>query len=200
MGQTPADSAPTPAGMPTPGGWGSGGNYGSAATPGGYNAAPLDSSDSPSTYNLFFFKLVSEMSFAALDKDWLFDNAVMPYHRRIKVEVEGTKSTHYYGGEFEGWRGRISAGTKAPSGFEQTCTVQFERGEARSFPTRFLAPVHPTAIDEEVLVLAGTQKGQVMVVRDRDDDMFTVSTKAEPGKVVEVHKEHLVSLYDEQQP
>lgn len=122
----------------------------------------------------------------------------MPHHQRIKVEVEGTKPTHYYGGEFEGWRGRITAGTKAPAGFEQTCTVQFERGEARSFPTKFLVPVHPTTVDEEVLVVAGAYKGQIMIVRDRDDDVFTVSTRAEPGKVVEIRREQLVSLYDEQ--
>ena len=111
----------------------------------------------------------------------------MPYHHRIKVEVEGTKSTHYSGGEFEGRRGRITA-----------CTVLFGVGEARSFPTRFLSPVHPTEIQEEVLVAGGAHKGKIMVVRERDDDIFTVSTKEMPGQVWEIRKEYLVSLHDEQ--
>ena len=122
----------------------------------------------------------------------------MPHHYRIKIQLHGTKQANYLGGEHEGKRGRITAGTKAPQGYEQTATVLFEDGERRSIVARFIEPVHPTAIDEDVLVAAGENKGSLMVVRELDDDMCTISSKANPARVFSVSREVLVSLYDDQ--
>ena len=114
MGQTPADSAPTPGAMQTP-----------AGEAGEATAQPLPL---PPVCATFFAKgqcLTFLAAVPSLDKDWLFDSAIMlGYHHRIKVE--GTISTHSYEGEFEG---RITAGTKVPASFKQTsCTVLFRVG------------------------------------------------------------------------
>ncbi|KAJ2933337.1 hypothetical protein H1R20_g3768, partial [Candolleomyces eurysporus] len=184
VGQTPAfDSAPTPGPAHTPAGVFGGSSYAaSATTPAATGGSWSMQGSRPDT----------------LDKDWLFDPAVMPHHYHIKIQLHGTKQANYLGGEHEGKRGRITAGTKAPQGYEQTATVLFEDGERRSIVARYIEPVHPTAIDEEVLVAAGENKGSTMVVREVDDDMCTISSKANPARVFSVSREVLVCLYDDQ--
>jgi transcription elongation factor SPT5 len=133
-----------------------------------------------------------------LDPDWLFDPAVINYHNRIKIQLVGTQSTQYLGGEYENKRGKVVAGTKAPQGYEQTATVLFETGEQRSVVARYIAPVPPSLNGEEVLVAGGKLKGSIMVVReDPDDETVTVSSRNNPGGLTVVNKELLVALYSE---
>lgn len=194
--QTPGvDAAPTPNAAPTPAamGWGAS-NYSSAATPatgyGGWGSMGQASSWGATASN----------TSSGPAEDWLFDPAIMPYHSRIKIEISGTKAAvpQYYGGDYEGRRGRVSAGTKAPAGSVQTVTVTFENGEATSFVAKYVKPVVPSMEGQEVLVIAGPYKGQVMIVRETDDDMCTVSTRTDPGNVRPIVKDLMVSLYDDQ--
>ncbi|EAU83929.2 transcription elongation factor SPT5 [Coprinopsis cinerea okayama7 len=176
--QTPAFGAPTPA----------------AATPAGvFNSAA--SSATPAASGGY---ALNDHNPDTLDSEWLFDPAVVPHHARIKIQLTGTQSAQYLGGEYEGRRGRVIAGTKAPSGYEQTATVLFESGEQRSVVARFISPVPPSQNDEEVLIAGGRHKGQLMIVReDPHDETVTVSSRSNPAAVVAVPKELLIALYDE---
>lgn len=133
-----------------------------------------------------------------LHDNWLFDASVVPYHPRIKVMLSGTQSTQYLGGEYEGKRGKVTAGTKAPTGYEQTATVLFENGEQRSVLARYIAPVPPSREGEEVLIAGGQYLGSLMYVREPPvDDSVTVSSRVNPAGLVQVPKELLVALYDD---
>ncbi|KAF5313474.1 hypothetical protein D9611_008618 [Ephemerocybe angulata] len=196
VSQTPADSVATPAPARTPAAvWTGGNDYSSVATPaatsqwGGSNNTSQQLSEGVSNIAL------------SLSDDWLFDNAIEPFHSRLKIELRGTKTgSGWHGGDLEGKSGRIVAGTKAPAGYQQTAMVSFENSTEpdKSVPALYIVPVHPTMVHEEVLVGAGKHKGEVMVVREQDDDTCTVSTKQDPGNVKSMPSDILLSLYPEQ--
>ncbi|TFK25420.1 transcription elongation factor SPT5 [Coprinopsis marcescibilis] len=179
VGLTPAFGALTPAAAQTPAGvFNSAASSATPAASGGYALAANDN--------------------RTLESDWLFDPAVVPHHPRIKIQLLGTHVANYLGGEYEQQKGKVIAGNKAPSGYEQTATVLFESGEQRSVVARYIAAVPPSHNGEEVLIAGGKQKGAIMVVReDPDDETVTVSSRSNPGAVFAVPKELLIALYDE---
>ncbi|KAF8957531.1 hypothetical protein BDZ97DRAFT_1906781 [Flammula alnicola] len=161
IGQTPAYSALTPAV--------------NGRTPAGVWSAATDIA-TPGVMNDVYNHLPDVED--ELDENWLFDNALANYLTRVKVVIQGTKASQYLEGEYEDKTGRLVAAQENPGAFEQTARVQFDSGEERSIVARYIMPQRPTYSGEEVLVLAGKQKGRALVVREKpeeDDKKVVVS-------------------------
>lgn len=198
----PAWSAPTPAAAATPGLIGQ--------TPAGYGA-PTPASHTPAWYdsgtNMPPATPAAAPSWSSGNQrpsddgpgaDWLFNPVVANFLPRVKVKIEGTKMDHYLNGDYENKRGRIPAVTKVTSEFEQTVLVYFDSGDSRTIQARYVVPLPPTYMGEEVLVIHGPQKGTAMIVREQpDDDTITVSSKANPAAVVGIPKSHVLALYED---
>ncbi|KAJ3502048.1 hypothetical protein NLJ89_g9064 [Agrocybe chaxingu] len=155
LGQTPAFSAPTPAAV--------------SQTP----DADLDT-----------FPLEIQMK-AGVDPNWLFDPVLANYLSRLKIIVKGTKTMQYLDGDYENRTGRILAAQENPAEFEQTARIRFDNGEERSFIARYIVPQTVSKIGEDVLIIGGTHRGRVLVVREqpepdsRGDTPVVVGTKHE---------------------
>ncbi|KAF9011770.1 hypothetical protein BDQ17DRAFT_1344799 [Cyathus striatus] len=193
-------SAPTPAAAATPG-------MHLGQTPAAYAAvfsgADGSSAMTPGVWgNSTFADIASTKE--ELPQDWIFDIHAVNYQNRIKVRVHGTVHDEYLHGEFEGRLGRVVAANKYTSReFEQTTVVRFESGEERTILAKYLIPIHPNAMDDEVLVLGGSpeHRGEVAIVRgvDADDDesMVTVSPKETKMPLYDAPKKMCVCLWPE---
>lgn len=135
-----------------------------------------------------------------MDENWIFESILSNYLYRVKIVIHGTKETQYLQGDYEGKAGRILAAQENPDAFEQTARVRFEDGEERSIAAKYIVPQDPknSLRGEEVLILAGKQRGRALVIRgDRDDDELVVSSKQDPSNVDKVSKSFVVPLADE---
>ena len=163
---------------------------------------PLETNDLQMTVTLLYLSHkeidVVTPSFLGPGADWLFNPIIANFLPRVKVKIEGTKMDHYLNGDYENKRGRIPAVTKVTSEFEQTVLVYFDSGDSRTIQARYVVPLPPTYMGEEVLVIHGPQKGNAMIVREQpDDDTITVSSKANPAAVVGIPKSHVLALYED---
>jgi len=121
------------------------------------------------------------------------------YLNRIKIEINGTKETNYLDGRYERRTGRILAAEEAP-GFEQKATVQFtDTLEEMDIVTKYIVPLRPTYSGEEVVVLSGRHKGELLLVRELEDENVpvVVSSKANPSDIDTVGIKALATMYDE---
>ncbi|KAF8624668.1 hypothetical protein AX17_006999 [Amanita inopinata Kibby_2008] len=177
---TPAAYPRTPAGVSRF----DGSSYLSVATPAG-GATYNDDAESPADDD-------------ELPEQWLLDPALGQDLKRIKVEIQGTSHVNYLNGELEGKFGRVLGATKVTGSFEQTVTVELEDGESRAILNRYIVPVQPDKLGQEVLVIAGKDKGTVAIVRETPDSAKVVlSLKGvEQMGVFDVVKHHLAVLYN----
>lgn len=120
-----------------------------------------------------------------------------PYLQRIKVKVQGTRHANYLNGDYEGRIGRVVGAASVTDAFEPTVTVEFEDGSPHSVLMRYVVPVEPDKLKQQVLVIGGPSKGATATVAGSpDSDMVVISTKVgEKSNVVEAAKHHLVVLY-----
>lgn len=135
-----------------------------------------------------------------LPDNWLSEPKLANYRHRLKVKVHGTRADKYLDGDYEGKIGRLSASSFFGDEFDPSALVIFDSGEQRTIVLRYLIPVGPTHMGEEVLICGGSSAGRVVIVREKPEDdtvLVTVSTRAEPTDVSEVPKNLLVSLYED---
>lgn len=117
--------------------------------------------------------------------------------KRIKVQIHGTRHENYLNGDYEGKTGRVLGAAKVGDGFEHTVLVEFEDGTARSVLMRYITPVLPDKLGQQVLVMGGPDKGTVAIVRETpESDQVVLSKVNEPLIIIEAAKHHLVVLYN----
>ncbi|KAM6501207.1 transcription elongation factor SPT5 [Amanita muscaria] len=197
---TPAPSAPTPAvtGTPYP------------STPAAYPRTPagvsrFDGSSytaaTPAGGSLYPDDLEPSAEHGKDEEEefnWLFDSALGQHLKRVKVQIHGTHHANYLGGDYEGKVGRVLGAAKAAEGFEQTAMIEFEDGESRSILARYIVPVEPHELRQEVLVIRGQHKGTAAKVHETPDSAMVALVVKGPEqiRVLEAAKHDLAVLYD----
>ncbi|KAF9556815.1 transcription elongation factor Spt5 [Agrocybe pediades] len=170
-GQTPAYTAPTPAAHPyTPG------PAFSAAT----NVPTPGVGGFSNTYS-------TASNTFDLGDSWIFDPQLAPYVKRIKVRIFGTVKDSE---DFTPYEKRIGRIVEVDDSYfssgnpnERRVKVEFldaKGEESKSIPTKYIVPVPPTYTDQELVVLAGRRKGEVLLIREHPEDVDGASA-AEGG-------------------
>ncbi|KAJ7594369.1 transcription elongation factor SPT5 [Mycena floridula] len=199
-GATPARPAwPEQPSWATPrhSGWGSGDNAWSAPTPGATAETPAFNLATPAGLTPGYF--AGSLSAATpgitpgvvhgadllgadpvddayqIPMDWIIDAALSKVQNRLKVRIEGSNVDGYLDGKFENREGRIMGAHKVGANFDQTAMVEFDEGEARTILAKYILPVHPSAKGQEVVVLHGKLKGEVVKIYDMETNTVTVN-------------------------
>ena len=131
-----------------------------------------------------------------MDGDWLLDPALGQHLKRIKVQIQGTRHENYLNGDYEGKIGRVLGAAKVTDGFQQTVMIEFEDGESRAIMMRYVVPVQPDKLGEQVLVIGGKAKGTAAIVRETPDSGLVALSAIEQVSIFDAAKHHLVVLYN----
>jgi transcription elongation factor SPT5 len=129
--------------------------------------------------------------------EWLLDSVLGQHMKRIKVQIQGTRHENYLNGDYEGKTGRVLGAAKVGDGFEHTVLVEFEDGTARSVLMRYIVPVSPDKLGQQVLVIGGPEKGTSAIVRETpDSEQVVLSKVSDPLIIIEAARQHLAVLYN----
>lgn len=115
--------------------------------------------------------------------------------------MHGTHHDNYLNGDYEGKVGRVLGAAKVADGFEQTVMIEFEDGTSRPVLMRYVVPVEPDKLSQQVLVIGdppkvgGPPKGTVASVVGSPDSDWVVVSKVGQTSIVEAAKHLLVVLY-----
>jgi transcription elongation factor SPT5 len=128
------------------------------------------------------------------EPDWLLDPMLGQYLQRIKVKVQGTRHANYLDGDYEGKIGRVLGAATVAEGFEHDVTIEFEDGTSRSVLVRYVVPVEPDKLKQQVLVTGGPSKGATATVAGSPDSDMVVLF-GDKNNIIEAARHHLLVLY-----
>ena len=120
----------------------------------------------------FFQQAISSDTYTELPEDWLLDPIFAPVQKRLKIKIQGTRSSQYLDGKYEGKTGRVMGAQRAAN-VDQTAMVEFDDGEARSVLAKYIVPVYPEKRGDIALVLHGRYKGRTVKVAEVEGQTCT---------------------------
>lgn len=117
----------------------------------------------------------------SIGENWMFEPALMPYAKLLRVKVQGTLPDNYLSGRYEGQTGTLDGLMRVPKDMDQTLRVIFDHETdgmgSRNVLAKYVVPLHPTARSQVVTPMTGQYKGEEWSVTTLDEECSLYSSK-----------------------